>query len=251
MTKEDKPLVTEQDLIDALFEVLDERGDDYVTEKWVRDNDTGDYDLHPHGTCRYFKPGTSIPSCLFGAAFAKLGYTPDTLREGAIAFVLDDDVNGNLTEAFKVNMRVVQAHQDRGEPYGKVRTELVKLGYSPTPKTTKREWTAGDKITLGTLTGTVVGVSPYNTERFMVNLDGNTTPSGYNIFTSEFLDSHATLVTPTQQEIFDALPIGAKFKYWPIAFGTWEKVSATEVREVIENLPANIKEDHNITVIEE
>jgi hypothetical protein len=141
MTQEFPRTVT--GLIEATRAVLAERGDDYVYTSPL----TGERG----GQCFYWVPEDTMrtdveegaPSCLFGAAFAKMGLTEDiTGNNDTVSSVLTElihaghveediplghDFSGQPGVGFK--LRDVQAIQDSGYEYAAVRQRFE--GYFP------------------------------------------------------------------------------------------------------------------------
>jgi hypothetical protein len=97
-------------LLEALREVVTERGEDYV---YPREEEGWTTNI---GSCRYFlDDGT--PACIFGAALTKMGYGKARIKEEVVIGTLLHEL-GDFTEAEELAASEAQARQDEGEPYG-------------------------------------------------------------------------------------------------------------------------------------
>lgn len=120
--------ITAQQFKDAVLDVLNERGDDFVYEppKYNSDDFPGD--------CAYSADGGKTGSCLFGAALIeKLGIPYSPSWEGANIVVLinspGEEYPNRITildadATLRGDAYSAQFTQDNGKPYGLVRNEL-------------------------------------------------------------------------------------------------------------------------------
>jgi hypothetical protein len=209
----------QQDLIDALFEVIAERGEDYTTERW-RNNGGKTYTLAESdeigGQCRYIdpNPGSKVPSCLFGAALVKIGFNPSDLRPyngDGINILLGlglagADFGSSPASSFRQDMAKIQGRQDNGERYGAIKTFIEELGYSPRTKTGPEPETIkyGERYSIG---GTDFTVSFVNDKRISLTRgSGSDTYMDLDVF-----HTIAAKIKPTVSERFAELSVGATF----------------------------------------
>lgn len=116
--------ITAEALVAATFEVLEERGDDFV---YVKEGpDVGYADVAGEGSCVYSADGGETGSCLFGKALIeKLGVEYHTYWEDRpIQSVLEDLLTREDHLRVAAKLGHAQASQDGGKPYGEVKDYL-------------------------------------------------------------------------------------------------------------------------------